>query len=66
MLSPPYKLKNHLFSKRMIVEHWLWAFRFKNQSKLMVMIPLRPEWVHHSEKEYPCRVPKIGKWFEYI
>jgi hypothetical protein len=42
----------------MIVEHWLWAFCFKNQSKLMVMIPLRPEWVHHSEKSTPAGYQK--------
>jgi hypothetical protein len=48
----------------MIVEHWLWAFRFKNQSKLMVMIPLRPEWVHHSEKVPLPGTKKMGKWFE--
>jgi hypothetical protein len=42
----------------MIVEHWLWAFRFKNQSKLMVMIPLRLEWVHYSEKSTPAGYQK--------
>jgi hypothetical protein len=30
----------------------------------MVMIPLRPEWVHHSEKSTPARYQKWEKWFK--
>jgi hypothetical protein len=36
------------------------GFLFKNQSKLIVMIPLRPKWVHHS-KRVPLSGTKNGK-----